>query len=72
LAADTIPKEKISTTSGIISFMGFVGALLGTQVGFIMSITKSNAIGYAILMIIMIIGAMITISKKPSKTSIYE
>jgi len=65
--ADVVPKEKIGSTSGILSSMGFFGTLFGSTFGFLISYSGDNSIGFSFLMIIMIIGMLITVLIIPEK-----
>eukprot|EP01080_Neovahlkampfia_damariscottae_P006634 gene6634-10799_t len=65
--ADVVPKEKIGSTSGILSSMGFFGTLVGSSFGFLISYSGDISIGFALLMLVMLNGMLITILIIPEK-----
>jgi MFS family permease len=65
--ADNVPKEKIGSTSGVLSSMGFLGTLVGSSFGFLISYSKDTSVGFSLLMIIMLCGMLVTVLVIPER-----
>lgn len=74
LIADVVPPEKTTSTAGVVASFGFLGTLMGGIIGILTSLSGDLSIGFAILMIFMMCGMIITVLfvKEISSTKSHE